>query len=114
MMFPAKIAAAENCAKSAEMAHRVRALWRSSLRWGESYEPLFLPGEELGTREARPSEAEIYLLPGLTAGVLARSDGNLSGSNASTLSEIRLANGTPKFTAPFERSTIAATPVTCP
>ncbi len=39
-----------------------------------------------------------YLLPGLIAGVLARSGGSLFGSNASTLSEIRLANGTPKFT----------------
>ena len=38
-----------------------------------------------------------YLLPGLTAGIFARSGGSLSGSKASTLSEIRLTNGTPKL-----------------
>ena len=49
---------------------------------------------------------DIYLLPGLTAGIFARSGGNLSGSKVSTCSEIKLWNGTPKFTVPFERSTI--------
>jgi len=47
-----------------------------------------------------------YLLPGLTR-MAARSGGNLSGLNVSTWSEIKLTKGTPKFTAPFERSTIA-------
>ena len=53
-----------------------------------------------------------YLLPGLTAGIFARSGGNLSASNASTCNEIKLSNGTPKFTAPLERSTTIATPTT--
>jgi hypothetical protein len=33
---------------------------------------------------------DIYLLPGLTAGIFARSGGSLSGSKASTLSAIKL------------------------
>jgi hypothetical protein len=53
-----------------------------------------------------------YLLPGLIAGIAFKSGGNLSGSNASTCSESKLTNGTPNFTAPFERSTIVATPTT--
>src|SRR5271154_5519560 len=43
-----------------------------------------------------------YLLPGLTAGILARSGGNLSASKVSTCNEIKLSNGTPKFTVPLE------------
>src|SRR5271156_6331807 len=51
-----------------------------------------------------------HLLPGLTAGIFAKSGGNLSASKVSTCNEIKLSKGTPKFTAPLERSTTIATP----
>src|SRR6185295_2636144 len=52
----------------------------------------------------------VYLLPGLVAGVAARSGGSELGAKASTCREIRLNIGTPKFTVPLERSTMVATP----
>src|ERR1700736_187397 len=54
-----------------------------------------------------------YLLPGFTAGILARSGGNLSAGNVSTLISIKLMNGQPKtgFDLPL-RSTITPTAVT--
>src|SRR5437016_1366092 len=38
-----------------------------------------------------------YLLPGLTAGIRARSGGSFSASNVSTFISTRLTNGQPKF-----------------
>jgi hypothetical protein len=55
-----------------------------------------------------------YRLPGLTAGMAARSGGSWSGSKVSTCKEIKLHVGTPKRTVPPERSTAMATPTTCP
>ena len=57
---------------------------------------------------------KIYLLPGLTAGIFARSGGSFVGSKVSTFNAIKLNTGNPKFTAPLERSTTIATPTTCP
>src|SRR5713226_834694 len=56
-----------------------------------------------------------YLLPGFTAGILARSGGNLSGANVSTFISIKLTNGQPKsgFAWPL-RSTITPTATTIP
>lgn len=56
----------------------------------------------------------LYLLPGLTAGMAARSGGSLSGSNVCTSREIRLTVGTSNLTAPPDRSTATATPTTWP
>src|SRR4051812_10186918 len=50
----------------------------------------------------------VYLLPGLVAGIFAKSAGKLSGAKVSTFKAIKLNVGTPKFTEPFERSTIIA------
>ena len=57
----------------------------------------------------------VYLLPGLTAGILARSDGSLSAGNVSTFISIKLTNGQPKsgLVAPL-RSTITPTAETTP
>src|SRR6185436_5756511 len=51
-----------------------------------------------------------YLLPGLTAGMAAKSGGNFVGSKVSTSREMRLNIGTPNLTLPPERSTATATP----
>src|SRR5260370_7700288 len=56
----------------------------------------------------------LHLLPGLVAGILARSGGSLSGSNVSTFSAKRLIVGNPKATPPPDRSTSIATPTTFP
>src|SRR5262249_41518688 len=53
-----------------------------------------------------------YLLPGLAAGIAARSAGSASAGKASTLILIRLNSGRPKFRDPLERSTRIATPST--
>src|SRR5262245_61824910 len=58
------------------------------------------------------SETLSYLLPGFTAGILARSAGNWSAANVSTCSRIRLNRGTPRSTVPSDRSTSMATPTT--
>lgn len=55
-----------------------------------------------------------YLLPGLIAGMAARSEGRSSGAKVSTCRAIRLNSGTPKSTVPFERSTRMAMPATSP
>jgi hypothetical protein len=52
------------------------------------------------------------LLPGLTAGIFARSGGNLSGSKVSTCKRNQAETARQNFTAPFERSTTIATPTT--
>src|SRR5262245_43785687 len=39
----------------------------------------------------------VYLLPGLTAGILTRSGGSLSAGNVSTFISIKLTNGQPKI-----------------
>ncbi len=56
----------------------------------------------------------LYPLPGLAAGMAARSGGSRSGSKVSTCKEIKLNLGTPNLTVPPERSTAMATPTTCP
>ena len=44
-----------------------------------------------------PGSVSIYLLPGLTAGILARSGGSLSAGKFSTFISTKLTKGQPKF-----------------